>query len=164
MLLEWVSHNAHRFYSFETVFIKLVIVMFLHDLTFKLPHFLRFSILNKIIFVQMSPLVAAPLANRNQIGGTNSLHSSPPTLPSHGTLNNNCSWSASCLRPSPPLLPCFAVTSNPNSSSSVNRLHRKPMSYKDDSTILDVIEAYCSAMRPRNTVHSGKLTFDYVLV
>lgn len=113
----------------------------------------------------MSPLVAAaPQASKNQTGGTNSLHSTLPTLPSHGTLNNNCSWSASCLRPSPPLLPCFVLTANPNNSSSAARFHRKPMSYKDDSTILDIIEAYCSAMRPRNTVHSGKLTFDYILI
>lgn len=107
----------------------------------------------------MSPLVAAgsPVSSRT-VGSTNSnpRHSTPP--PMHVPLNNNNNnsngWSASCLRPPPPLRPCLALGITPNTSSSCSG--RKPTTYKEDAMILDVIEAYCSAVKPRSTVNSGR--------
>lgn len=110
-----------------------------------------------LFFVQMSPVVATGINNR-QIGSTNNnLHSTPP-VPSHGT-SNSSKWSASCLRPAPPLRPCLALGVTPNGSNNAAYSTRRPMTYKEDSMILDVIEAYCSAVKPRNTVNSGKPMF-----
>lgn len=112
----------------------------------------------------MLPVVAAANSNINNnrpTGNTNNIqHSIPPPPPMH--YNNNSGddgWSASCLRPPPPLRPCLALgttASNINSSLSCSS-GRKPTSYREDAMILDVIEAYCSAVKFRNTVHSGML-------
>lgn len=122
--------------------------------------------------IQMSPLVAAAATttiNNRPIttGSTNNSsshqqHSTPPPPPP--LHNNNMSgWSATCLRPPPPLRPCLALGLTPNSSSSVCS-GRKPTSYREDAMILDVIEAYCSAAKPRNTVNSGRLHKKKTLV
>ncbi|GJQ67042.1 putative Rho guanine nucleotide exchange factor [Trypoxylus dichotomus] len=75
-----------------------------------------------------------------------------PTPPSHGTLNNNKGWSASCLRPAPPLSPRLALGTIPNGSPL--RINRKATVYKEDALILEVIEAYCSTGKSRSTVNS----------
>lgn len=105
----------------------------------------------------MSPLVAGgptSLTNNRQ-GGINSIRSTP-TPPPHGNANNNRVWSSICLRPTPPLRPCLALGSTPNGPYS--RYSRKPMTYKEDGLILEVIEAYCSATKPRSTVNSVNVT------
>lgn len=114
----------------------------------------KLSSFTLISFQQMSPLAAAstPASNR-QPGSTNSTHSTPLQSPLlHSSLS--CGWSASCLRPPPPLRPCLALSATVNGPLPCSG--RKPMSYKEDAMILDVIEAYCSAVKPRNTVNSGR--------
>ncbi|KAJ8970689.1 hypothetical protein NQ314_001070 [Rhamnusium bicolor] len=103
----------------------------------------------------MSPLVAGGTTNQinNRHGGMNNVRSTP-TPPPHGNTNNNRGWSSICLRPTPPLRPCLALGSSPNGPYS--RYSRKPMTYKEDGLILDVIEAYCSLTKPRSTVNSGR--------
>nr|XP_022918713.1 rho guanine nucleotide exchange factor 7 isoform X2 [Onthophagus taurus] len=99
--------------------------------------------------------------------GTNNRHGGPPnnnesrlisTPPSHGSFinnnNNNKDWSASCLRPAPPLSPCLAFGSAPYDPH--HRANRKTTNYKEDALILDVIEAYCCTGKQRNTVNSVK--------
>lgn len=108
----------------------------------------------------MSPLVAAATTtsggNRQGVGASSNVRSAPLFLNQNIALNNNRGWSASCLRPAPPLRPCLALGTIPNGSPI--RSTRKPISYKEDALILDVIEAYCSNVKPRNTVlKSGKL-------
>ncbi|KAJ8917558.1 hypothetical protein NQ315_005607 [Exocentrus adspersus] len=103
----------------------------------------------------MSPLVAGgptSLTNSRQGGSIRST----PTPPPHGHATNNRGWSAICLRPTPPLRPCLALGSTPNGPYS--RYSRKPMSYKEDGLILEVIEAYCSVTKPRSTVNSVNVT------
>lgn len=104
---------------------------------------------------QMSPLVAGGPTSQtsNRQGGMNSIRSTP-TPPPHGNINNNRGWSSICLRPTPPLRPCLALGSTPNGPYS--RYSRKPMSYKEDGLILEVIEGYCSVTKPRSTVNSGR--------
>lgn len=114
----------------------------------------------------MSPLVAAAATISNRpitTGSTNNSsvhqpHSTPPPPlpPLHNNNNNTSGWSATCLRPPPPLRPCLALGVTPNNPSSLCS-GRKPTSYREDAMILDVIEAYCSAAKPRNTVNSGRL-------
>ncbi|KAJ8964424.1 hypothetical protein NQ317_014537 [Molorchus minor] len=105
----------------------------------------------------MSPLVAGGTTSllTNRQGGMNSIRSTP-TPPPHGYVIGNRGWSAVCLRPTPPLRPCLALGSSPNGPYS--RYSRKPMSYKEDGLILDVIEAYCSVAKPRSTVNSVNVT------
>ncbi|KAF5287116.1 hypothetical protein FQR65_LT12339 [Abscondita terminalis] len=103
----------------------------------------------------MSPLVAAQGlssgTNRPGTGAYNSAHSS--FFPSTSSLFiTNRGWSASCLRPAPPLRPCLALGATPNGSPI--RTSRKPSTYKEDALILDVIEAYCSNGKPKNTVNA----------
>lgn len=74
---------------------------------------------------------------------------SVPTPPPHGVTSKG--WSATCLRPSPPLRPCLALGLSPYSRPS-----HKLISYKEDGLILDIIEAYCCTVKPRHTVHSGE--------
>ncbi|KAF2898835.1 hypothetical protein ILUMI_07340 [Ignelater luminosus] len=105
----------------------------------------------------MSPLVAALSltsgGNRQGVGANNNTRSTQ--IPSiHSSLNNSRGWSASCLRPAPPLRPCLALGTTPNGSPI--RSNRKPVSYKEDALILDVIEAYCSNVKPRNTINSAQ--------
>lgn len=70
---------------------------------------------------------------------------SPPPPPPHGR-----GWSATNLRPSPPLRPCLAFSPVPYSRPGPR------LSYKEDGLILDVIEAYFCTVKPRNTVNSGE--------
>ncbi|KRT78493.1 Pleckstrin homology domain containing protein [Oryctes borbonicus] len=84
-----------------------------------------------------------------------------PTPPSHGTLNNNKGWSASCLRPAPPLSPRLALGTIPNGSPL--RINRKATVHKEDALILEVIEAYCSTGKNRSTVNSGVVTNVYII-
>lgn len=158
----------------------------LRVLTYMMKDFCRFDIKSVTLMdfrlIQMSPLVAAAAAAATTTGNiitnsssssscptgstNNAQHSTPPPPPLHATLinnnnnNNNRGWSASCLRPSPPLRPCLALGlavnnySSPSSSPS-SCSGRKPTSYREDALILDVIEAYCCAAKPRNTVNSG---------
>ncbi|KYB27460.1 Rho guanine nucleotide exchange factor 7-like Protein [Tribolium castaneum] len=89
-----------------------------------------------------SPLVAAGSAPSPPRPTTNS----PPPPPPHGR-----GWSATSLRPSPPLRPCLAFGHVPYSRPGPR------LSYKEDGLILDVIEAYFSTVKPRNTVNSVDL-------
>lgn len=75
---------------------------------------------------------------------------------SQGNINNNNNrrWSASSLRPAPPLPPCLALGCNPNGLPI--RPNRKPISYMEDGCILEVIDAYRSSLSSRNAVNSGK--------
>ncbi|KAL3280664.1 hypothetical protein HHI36_003901 [Cryptolaemus montrouzieri] len=100
----------------------------------------------------MSPLVAASNIVNRQTGKTNNRQT--PTPPPHGNLGNNHNWSASCLRPSPPLRLCLTRGSTVN--GLYNRSHNKHFSFNEDSLILDVINAYCM-VKPRNTVNSGEI-------
>ncbi|KAJ3653771.1 hypothetical protein Zmor_013006 [Zophobas morio] len=92
-----------------------------------------------------SPLVAGgsatPPSSRSS-GAT-----SPPPPPPHGR-----GWSATNLRPSPPLRPCLAFSPVPYSRPGPR------LSYKEDGLILDVIEAYFCTVKPRNTVNSVDVT------
>ncbi|XP_015835673.1 rho guanine nucleotide exchange factor 7 isoform X4 [Tribolium castaneum] len=90
-----------------------------------------------------SPLVAAGSAPSPPRPTTNS----PPPPPPHGR-----GWSATSLRPSPPLRPCLAFGHVPYSRPGPR------LSYKEDGLILDVIEAYFSTVKPRNTVNSVDVT------
>ncbi|XP_066255074.1 rho guanine nucleotide exchange factor 7 isoform X2 [Euwallacea similis] len=106
----------------------------------------------------MSPLISAQSPNTvpmiPQFGGSRgmSMRCSSPLVSSQ-----KCStWSATCLRPTPPLRPCLALGATP--SGPYQRYNnRKPTSYKEDGLILDVIEAYCLG-KPRNTVSSVTVT------
>lgn len=110
-------------------------------------------------FLQMSPLVSAgnaTLNNLNRQGSFISNRSTTSMLSHHGILNNNNrGWSATCLRPAPPLRPCLALGSMPNTSPL--RTNRKPTSYKEDALIREVIEGYCLSVKPRNAINSGEL-------
>lgn len=110
--------------------------------------------LSFFFFLQMSPLVGhlSSSSNSNRQGNVNSIRSASSL---HGSLNINRGWSASCLRPAPPLPPCLSLGSNPNGSPI--RPNRKPLSYKEDGFILEVIEAYCSSVVNRNAVNSGEI-------
>lgn len=115
----------------------------------------------------MSPIVAVGSNPNSRPSGSTNInivqHSTPPLhVPLNINNNNNSNhnnnssgWSASCLRPSPPLRPCLALSIAPNSYSPCSG--RKPTSFKEDAFILDVIEAYCFAVKPRNAVNSGML-------
>lgn len=107
----------------------------------------------------MSPLVAAQgLTSINRQGAGASIHSQFSSLvPSTYNVINNRGWSASCLRPAPPMRPCLALGTAPNGSPI--RSVRKPLSYKEDALILDVIEAYCSNTKAKNTTNSGEYFF-----
>ncbi|KAG5898985.1 hypothetical protein JTB14_004704 [Gonioctena quinquepunctata] len=104
----------------------------------------------------MSPLVAGGVTNHhnNRQGGGNTRSSTPTSQ--LGITGPNRGWSSVCLRPTPPLRPCLALGTSPNGPYS--RYSRKPMSYKEDALILDVIEAYCSVTKPRSTVNSVNVT------
>lgn len=65
----------------------------------------------------------------------------------HSVLNNNTGWSATCLRPSPPLRPCLALGSSPHGSPL--RCAKLPL-HDEDAKILQVIEAYCTSVKPKN--------------
>lgn len=108
----------------------------------------------------MSPLVATTNANntnrQGSISSIRSVQNTPSIIATNNCLNNsykNRGWSATCLRPAPPLRPCLALGSTPNGSPV--RSNHKPTSYKEDALILEVIEAYCTAIKPRNAVNSG---------
>lgn len=102
----------------------------------------------------MSPLVAAQGlssgTNRIGTGAYNSAHST--LFSSTNNLYCHRGWSASCLRPAPPLRPCLALGTASNGSPI--RSSRKTSTYKEDALILDVIEAYCSNGKPKNTVNA----------
>lgn len=98
----------------------------------------------------MSPLAITPAANRPNQSIANNRSGVSPNLTS---LNNNGGWSATCLRPSPPLRPCLALGSV--SQGSPLRSSRKALSHNDDAQILKVIEAYCNSTRPKNTISTG---------
>ncbi|XP_023023049.1 rho guanine nucleotide exchange factor 7 isoform X2 [Leptinotarsa decemlineata] len=104
-----------------------------------------------------SPLVAGGVTNHhsNRQGGINTRSSTPTPQLHHGTTVSSRGWSSICLRPTPPLRPCLALGTSPNGPYS--RYSRKPMSYKEDGLILDVIEAYCSVTKLRSTVNSVEL-------
>lgn len=102
-----------------------------------------------------------PLTSSRQGGSINDSRLMPAP-PLHGTLNNNRSWSVSCLRPAPPLSPCLALGSS-TLNGSPRRSTRKSTGYKDDALILEVVEAYCSTMKNRNTVNSGRFEFLYII-
>lgn len=93
---------------------------------------------------QTSPLVAAAgsAASPPRLAGSTN---SPPPPPPHGR-----GWSATSLRPSPPLRPCLAFGTAPYTRPAPR------LTYKEDGMILDVIEAYFSTVKPRNTVNSGE--------
>ncbi|RZC40642.1 hypothetical protein BDFB_006410 [Asbolus verrucosus] len=105
--------------------------------------------------LQTSPLIAAGSgtspSGRPGAGGTNSL-GSPPTPPPHGAVAGSRGWSATCLRSSPPLRPCLAFGHSP-----YGRPSHRAVTYKEDELILDVIGAYFSTVKPRNTVNSVDL-------
>ncbi|KAF5274690.1 hypothetical protein FQA39_LY07081 [Lamprigera yunnana] len=105
----------------------------------------------------MSPLVAvqglSTGTNRPGTGAYSSAHST--SFPSIYNSINNRGWSASCLRPAPPLRPCLSLCTAPNGSSI--KTSRKPSSYKEDALILDVIEAYCTNGKPKNTINPVEL-------
>nr|CAH7765211.1 unnamed protein product [Callosobruchus chinensis] len=79
---------------------------------------------------------------------------SPPPIGNHAPNQSSQrrGWSSSCLRPTAPLRPCLALGAAP-----YQRHGRRPTTYKEDGLLLDVIEAYCSAAKSRNTVSSGDL-------
>ncbi|XP_072396138.1 rho guanine nucleotide exchange factor 7-like isoform X1 [Diabrotica undecimpunctata] len=107
----------------------------------------------------MTPLISGGnpnLTSNHQRQG--SVRSITPTLSasSHSIASVNAAgrgWSAICLRPTPPLRPYLALGTSPNGPYS-RYTSRRPMTYKEDGFILDVIEAYCSTMKPRSTVNS----------
>lgn len=100
------------------------------------------------------------MSANSRVGGSLNESRLTPTPPSHGTLNNNRGWSASCLRPAPPLSPCLALGSTPNGPPF--RINRKSTMYKEDALILEVIEAYCSTGRNRSTADSGRCNSQFV--
>lgn len=106
----------------------------------------------------MSPLTATNNVtnNSNRQGSIASIRS----ISSYKQPNNR-GWSATCLRPAPPLRLCLALGPMPNGSPL--RSNRKPTTYKEDALILEVIEAYCSAIKPRNTINSGECHFHILL-
>uniref|UniRef100_A0A1Y1N4D7 Uncharacterized protein n=1 Tax=Photinus pyralis TaxID=7054 RepID=A0A1Y1N4D7_PHOPY len=104
----------------------------------------------------MSPLVAAQglSSGNNRPGtGTSSISGYSALFPSNYNAVGNRGWSASCLRPAPPLRPCLALGTASNGSPI--RSNRKPTTYAEDALILDVIEAYCSNGKSKNTIPSG---------
>ncbi|XP_031345487.1 rho guanine nucleotide exchange factor 7-like isoform X2 [Photinus pyralis] len=106
----------------------------------------------------MSPLVAAQglSSGNNRPGtGTSSISGYSALFPSNYNAVGNRGWSASCLRPAPPLRPCLALGTASNGSPI--RSNRKPTTYAEDALILDVIEAYCSNGKSKNTIPSVEL-------
>ncbi|CAH1108583.1 unnamed protein product [Psylliodes chrysocephalus] len=105
----------------------------------------------------MTPLISASGTNlpNNHHHRQGSIHSSTPALSSSIPASTR-GWSAVCVRPTPPLRPSLALGTSPNGPYARYN-SRRPMSYKEDGFILDVIEAYCSAMKPRSTVNSVEL-------
>jgi Rho guanine nucleotide exchange factor 7 len=93
-----------------------------------------------------SPLVAAANATSPSGRAAATTSSPPPPPPPHGR-----GWSATSLRPAPPLRPCLAFGPAP-----YNRPSHRPLSYKEDGQILDVIEAYFCTVKPRTNVNSGE--------
>lgn len=115
-----------------------------------------------LCYFQASPLISAQNPNASplipQFGGSRGLNTrcSSPLSSSQGP-SKGPSWSATCLRPTPPLRPCLALGATP--SGPYQRYNsRRPTTYKEDGQILDVIEAYCSLGKPRSTVNSGRFT------
>ncbi|KAL1512950.1 hypothetical protein ABEB36_002449 [Hypothenemus hampei] len=109
----------------------------------------------------MSPLISAPNPNScsmPQFGASRGLMT--PRCSSPHTFGKGQIWTAACLRPTPPLRPCLALGTIPGGPYQ-RQNGRRPTTYKEDGQILDVIEAYCSLGRPRNTVNSGKCFFIY---
>lgn len=106
----------------------------------------------------MTPLISGSGTNipsnhqrQGSVRSTTSLSSSSHNIATANAQNRG--WSAVCLRPTPPLRPCLALGTSPNGPYA-RYSSRRPMSYKEDGFILDVIEAYCSVMKPRSTVNS----------
>lgn len=79
---------------------------------------------------------------------------SPSSLAHQSVLNNNLGWSAICLRPSPPVrLLALGSNNTPHGSPlnrSTNYINNKLPLHDEDSKILQVIEAYCSSVKPKN--------------
>lgn len=97
----------------------------------------------------MSPL--SPMASVNRPSLQNQ---AKPIIPLHGTmLNNNRGWSATCLRPTPPLRPCLALNGTPQGSP---QRATKLALHDEDAKILQIIEAYCTTTKPKSTVNTGE--------
>lgn len=69
--------------------------------------------------------------------------------------NVKSTWTISALRPLPPTI------SNLESIQCLHTNKRKPTTFEEDALILKVVEAYCAAPKPRNTINSGKLILLY---
>ncbi|CAG9862680.1 unnamed protein product [Phyllotreta striolata] len=110
----------------------------------------------------MTPLISASgtnLSTNHHHRSQGSVHSAAPAHLSMMSSNaaggapTRGGWSAVCLRPPPPLRPSLAFGATPNGPYARSG-GRRPMSYKEDGFILDVIGAYCSVTKPRSTVNS----------
>ncbi|XP_018329262.1 rho guanine nucleotide exchange factor 7 isoform X7 [Agrilus planipennis] len=108
----------------------------------------------------MSPLTTGTGTSNSISRQGSGINPSTRSTPSpQSACNNGRGWSVSCLRPTPPLRPCLALGVTVNGSPG--RSSRKPITYKEDALILDVIEAYCGNVKPRNTVNSVDVGTNY---